>query len=253
MTAAADPRCLDLFCGGFGAGHGYQRAGWHVTGVDQVERAHRPPGVAFVKADVRDVLSDVAFLRSFDLVHASAPCKVHTRLGHLMTAQGGTPVHGDLVGVTRDALEVAGVPYILENVEGSPLRPDVVLCGTMFDLSVTDSAGRRRWLRRHRLFELGGWGSGGFGVQPDLCCTCQAGCSRPACPHRLAGDRAIGVYGSLGDAVPDGGQTCETLDQARDLMGMPWGSWAAITQAIPPAYTEHLGAAALSEIRGVAA
>jgi DNA (cytosine-5)-methyltransferase 1 len=242
------PELLDLFCGGFGAGHGYQRAGFTVTGVDMVTRADRPDGVAFIKADVLDVLADLEFIRGFDLVHASPPCKVHTRLGHLITAAGKTPVHGDLVGVTRDALDAAGVPYIIENVEGAPVRPDVVLCGTMLGLHSHDSEGRKRWLRRHRLFELGDWGHLGFGVQPEWCCDCQAGCTKPMCGHRVAGYRAWGVYGSLADEVPGGGQTPETLAQARELMGTPWMSWSAITQAIPPAYTEYLGRMAREEL-----
>lgn len=226
-------KCLDLFCGGFGAGHGYQRAGFDVTGVDFVERQHKPEGVAFIKADVRDVLADLAFLRQFDLVHTSPPCKVHTRLGHLVAAQGKTPIHGDMVESTRAALLEAGVPFIIENVEGAPLRPDVLLCGSMFGLQVVDSLGARRWLKRHRLFELGGWGNYGMGLQPDC--------------HHPRTDRPIGVYGSMGDEVPDGGQTAETLDQARALMGTPWMSWAAITQAIPPSYTEYLGRAFATE------
>jgi DNA (cytosine-5)-methyltransferase 1 len=228
------PRLLDLFCGGFGAGEGYRRAGFDVTGVDFVTRQDHPAGVTFLRADVRDVLTDTAFLRSFDLVAASPPCKVHTRLGHLRDAQGGTAVHGDLLDTTRQALLQAGVPYILENVEGAPMRPDVMLCGTMFGLHVYDSAGARRWLRRHRLFELGGWGNYGVGLQPP-----------DVHPRR---GRPLGVYGSLADEVPAGGQTAESLDQARALMGAPWMSWAAITQAIPPAYTEYLGGHALAEL-----
>lgn len=241
-------RLLDLYCGGFGAGEGYRRAGYEVTGVDMVERADRPEGVHFIKADVRDVLTDRSFLQSFDLAHGSPPCKVHTRLGHLMVAQDRKPIHGDLVDTTRQALLAAGVPYILENVEGAPMRPDVVLCGTMFGLHTHDSRGARRWLRRHRLFELGGWGSHGFLIQPEPCCDCQSGCTRPMCGHRIAGDQAMGVYGSRGDALPGGGQSAETLAQARELMGAPWMSWAAITQAIPPAYTEYLGRHAMAEL-----
>lgn len=240
-------RLLDLYCGGFGAGRGYQQAGWEVTGVDFVKRRDVPEGVHFVKADVRDILQDIAFLRTFDGIHASPPCKVHTRLGHLVASQGKKPIHGDLVDVTRQALDQAGVPYILENVEGAPLRPDVVLCGSMFGLSTTDDQGAVRWLRRHRLFELGGWGMFGWGIQPEPCCTCQSGCSEPMCGHRLAGARPWGLYGSLGDDIPDGGQTPRTLAQARDLIGMPWASWASITQAIPPAYTRYLGTALLQE------
>lgn len=232
-VAGVRPTLLDLFCGGFGAGEGYRRAGFDVTGVDFVTRQDHPDGVTFLRADVRDVLTDTAFLRSFDLVAASPPCKVHTRLGHLVAAQGKQPIHGDLVDVTRQALIAAGVPYIMENVEGAPLRPDVMLCGSMFGLHVYDSTGVRRWLKRHRLFELGGWGNMGVGLQLE-----------DAHPR----GRPLGVYGSLGDEVPEGGQTCESLDQARTLMGAPWMSWAAITQAIPPAYTEYLGQHALAEI-----
>lgn len=245
----ARPTCLDLFCGGFGAGYGYQRAGYAVTGVDIVQRAVRPDGVAFVKADATDVLADLDYLRTFDLIHASPPCKVHTRLVSLMAAQNGSPVHGDYVDVTREALAASGVPYIIENVPGAPLRPDVVLCGTMLGLSTTDSRGDKRWLRRHRIFELGGWGALGWGIQPEWCCDCQSGCRAPMCGHRTAGVRPLGIYGSLGDVVPGGGEIAESIRQARELMGTPWPmSWAAITQAIPPAYTDYLGTAARQEL-----
>lgn len=219
-------RCLDLFCGGFGAGHGYQRAGFDVTGVDMVRRANHPPGVTFVKAKVESVLTDVDWLRTFDLIHASPPCKENTRLTGLRDAQGGKAIHQDMLAEVRDALDAAGVPYVLENVEGASMRPDILLCGSMFGLWVTDSQGDKRWLRRHRLFELGHWGAQGVMMQPE---------------DHHPDERPMGIYGSMGDVIPNGGQTCETLDQARDLMGTPWMSWAAITQAIPPVYTEYLG------------
>lgn len=230
MQAPRPPRLLDLFCGSFGAGDGYKRAGFDVTGVDIVQRQDIPDGVQFVKADVRDVLRDVDYLRTFDAVHASPPCKVHTRLTSLMSAQGGKAVHGDLVGETRDALDLAGVPYIIENVEGAPIRPDVMLCGSMFpDLHVRRETGVR-WLKRHRLFELGGWGMGGFGLQ-------MARHVRP-----------LGIYGSKADEIPGGGETARDLDEARALMGMPWASWAGITQAIQSAYTEYLGRALIDAL-----
>lgn len=246
------PNLLDLFCGGFGAGEGYQQAGWHVVGVDIVQRQDVPPGVCYIKQDVAVTLSRTSWIRRhFQAAHASPPCKVHTRLGHLVAAQGGKPIHGDYVEVTRDGLDATGLPYIMENVPGAPLRPDVVLCGTMFPdtLAITDETGRR-WLRRHRVFELGGWGDLGWGIQPEPCCECQSGCSRPMCPHRRAGVRPLGVYGVLGDDIKDGGQTPRTLADARALMAMPWASWAAITQAIPPPYTRYLGRCLLDHVRG---
>jgi len=226
-------RLLDLFCGGFGAGEGYRRAGWSVTGVDFVSRRSKPPGVEFIKANVSDVLPDLDFLRSFHLIHASPPCKANTRLVNVMAAQGRSPSHKDMLVEVRTALEAAGVPYIIENVEGADMRPDVMLCGSMFDLHTTDQAGERRWLRRHRLFELGGWGLGGVGIQPE--------------DWHPAG-RPMGVYGRLGDQIPEGGETAQTLAQARELMGTPWMDWAAISQAIPPAYTHYLGREAMAEL-----
>lgn len=220
-------KCLDLFCGAFGAGRGYQLAGYAVTGVDFHKRRHHPAGVEFVEADVLDVLADLAFLRSFDLIHASPPCKVHTRLTGLMEGQGRSASHPDLLPQTRAALDLAGVPYIIENVEGAPLLPHVMLCGSMFDLHTFDDQGERRWLKRHRLFELGGWGLMGWGLQPE-------------CRHPARG-RPLGVYSNDPGKLVPGGGAIATLAQARDLMGIEWMSWRAITQAIPPAYTLYLG------------
>lgn len=226
------PRCLDLYCGGFGAGWGYVRAGYDVVGVDNVRRRQRPPGVTLIEADALEVLADHAFVRSFDLVHASPPCKVHTALSHLVRAGGREPIHGDLLTPTRDALNEAGVPWIIENVEGAPMTPHVMLCGSMFGLQV-DIDGESWWLKRHRLFEFGFWGNHGLGMQPP-----------DIHPKRA---RPLGVYGQeQGQTMPPSapgrlGAQVANIDQARALMDIPWMSWRAITQAIPPAYTEYLG------------
>lgn len=230
-------RCLDLYCGGFGAGYGWSLAGFDVTGVDRVRRQAIPEGVTFIKADVLDVLEDKELLRSFDVIHASPPCQTHSRTKHLRDAQGKGTDKVDLIDQTRDALERAGVPYVIENVEGAPLRQDLLLCGSMFpELHVHDKTGRR-WLKRHRIFESNVDGL----TAPRPCCTCQAGCAAAECLHRLAGARALGVYGSRGDDIPSGGQTCRTVEQARRLMGIDWMGWSALVEAIPPAYTYHIG------------
>src|SRR5438046_3304423 len=49
----------------------------------------------------------------------------------------------DLLTPIRPLLEATGLPWIIENVPGAPLRADVMLCGSMFGLAV----------RRHRAFE----------------------------------------------------------------------------------------------------
>jgi DNA (cytosine-5)-methyltransferase 1 len=207
------PRLLDLFCGGGGAGEGYRRAGFDVVGVDVKRRACGYPAGTFIKADALDVLADAAYLRTFDAIHASPPCQANTRAQHLRDAQGKTTSKVDLIPQTRAALDAAGVPYVIENVPGAPMRADLILCGSMFGLAV----------RRHRLFEstVPMWLPG-------------------PCRHGEQG-RPVGVYGSKADDIPQGGRTARTLEEGQAAMGIGWMSWAALIEAIPPAYTEWLG------------
>ena len=228
-------KLLDLCCGTFGAGVGYQRAGFNVTGVDIKQRQDLPPDVAFIKADLLNVLPDKAFLQTFDLIHASPPCQLFTRAQHLRDAQGNTTSKTNLIPATRDALDEAGVPYVIENVPGAPLRNDLLLCGSMFpELHVYDTTGRR-WLRRHRVFEISGFAT-----------------MQPQCQHRSAGVRPLGVYASKADNIPSGGQTCRTLEEGRRLMGMSWASWSGLVEAIPPPYTQFIGETARTQIGAAA-
>jgi len=229
-------KLLDLFCGAGGAGQGYADAGFDVVGVDNKRRRCGYPAGDLIVADALEVMTDLAFLRSFDLIHASPPCQTHTRAKHLRDAQGKGTSKVDLIPQTRNALAYAGVPYVMENVPGAPLRADLTLCGSMFDwLYLYDSTGRR-WLQRHRIFELHG-----FTVP------------QPACDHRGAGMRPLGVYAGMRDNIPSGGQTCRSLAEGQMLMGIDWMSWSALVEAIPPAYTEHIGRAFLCSRTAVAA
>ena len=69
------PRLLDLFCGAGGAGMGYHRAGFDVTGVDIKPQKNYP--FAFVQGDA------LAYVREhgheYDAIHASPPCQAYTR------------------------------------------------------------------------------------------------------------------------------------------------------------------------------
>lgn len=221
-------KMLDLYCGGMGAGYGYHLAGFDVTGIDIKQRRDLPDGPKFIKGDVREVLQHIDYLRTFDIIHASPPCQTHTRAKHLRDAQGKGTSKLDLVDETRRALVASGVPYIMENVPGAPMRQDVLLCGSMFpDLHVMDNTGRR-WLQRHRIFES------------NLPLTAPG-----PCDHKGAGVRPLGVYASKADNIPSGGQTCRTLEEGRLLMGIHWMSWSALVESIPPAYTQHLGTQAM--------
>ncbi len=210
MSAMTEYRLLDLFCCEGGAGEGYRRAGFEVTGVDIVHRDYKPGN--FVQADA------LAFVREhghdFDAIHASPPCQRYINGGNAarVSKQRERP---DLVGPVREALDAIGRPYVIENVEGAPLRRDVVLCGSMFPALA---------VRRHRAFELGGW---------------QWSALLPACNHTKP---VAGVYGHLhGKAGAWPGMLPSTLESWRAAMGMPWASAEGLAEAIPPDYTELIG------------
>jgi DNA (cytosine-5)-methyltransferase 1 len=203
-------KLLDLYCGVGGASVGYHQAGFEVYGVD-LKHGKRYP-YTYLRADVLDVLRDEEYINQFDVIHASPPCQTHSITQHLRNAQGKTTSKLDLIPETRAALIASGKPYIIENVPGSPLINPIQLCGSSFGLKV----------RRHRLFEsnLSLIGS--------------------ECLHKEQG-RPVGVYGSLRDDIPHGGKTADSIDQAREAMGISWAIWSELVEAIPPLYTSYLG------------
>ena len=231
------PRVLDLFCGGGGASRGYYAAGFDVVGVD----VRRSPGYPFplILADALTV--DLA---GFDLIHASPPCQAHTALRSMEGAHWRLfDVHPDLVAATRRRLAWAattyGTPHVIENVPRAPVRADLTLCGSQFGLGARCLDGAYRQLRRHRIFELAG-----FTVR------------QPACRHQ---GEPIGVYGHGG--LPHVQR--QWAHRRRGYSGVHAERAAAmgvelsphdLAEAIPPAYTRHIGAALLAAVdQGAAA
>lgn len=214
------PLALDLFCCAGGASMGLHRAGFDVTGVDIRRQPHYP--FRFVQGDALRPPFD---LRRFDFIWASPPCQAHTALKTMHNAKE----HEDLIPQTREMLQASGALYVIENVPGAPLRSPIMLCGTMFGLGIPEAE-----LRRHRNFETG----------PHYWSI-----PHPPCRHRK---RTIGVYGG-GHGVSlhrhAKGQPCFTADQERAAMGMEWVSVDALSQAIPPAYAECIGRAAMKIVR----
>lgn len=224
------PRLLDLGCCAGAASRGYADAGFDVWGVDLTPRGAYP--YTLVRADMLDVLRDRAFLALFAAIHASPPCQANTRLQHLRDAQGGSVKENghDMIGPVRELLDAWGGPYVIENVPGADMRADLTLCGTMFGLHVM-RGDRYRPLKRHRLFES----NVGLGPQPG-------------CDHALG--RPLGVYGTPADDIPQGGQTCSSVREAGELMGIDWMTrWDDIKEAIPPAYTRHVGERLMAAVR----
>jgi DNA (cytosine-5)-methyltransferase 1 len=212
------PRLLDLFCGAGGAAVGYHRAGFDVVGVDIAPQPHYP--FEFHQEDALTVLDDLALgytgWAPFDAVHASPPCQAYSA----MRGPAGS-VAPDLIATVRSGLSAwrraSGLPYVIENVERSPLRNAVTLCGTMFDLPI----------RRHRLFELAPVTAA---LIPS--CTCRNGVR----DGRLVGQMLSGKV--LPGRTPRHGYT---ESQRRTAIGVPWMTTMEARQAIPPAYTEFIG------------
>jgi DNA (cytosine-5)-methyltransferase 1 len=222
------PRLLDLFAGAGGAARGYQKAGFHVTGVD-INPQPRYAGDAFVQDDAIALLSTFPWWDEppFHAIHASPPCP---RYSNVTQTSGDRDSHPDLVGPTRELLESTGLPYVIENVEGAPLVDPVMICGTMFDPPLDG-------LKRHRLFETN------WNLRPPMW----------PCRHKLAAPRFrvyehgkwylspfVKVYG-LG-----GGKAMEHWDTA---MGIDWMTPRELKDAIPPAYTQFIGEQLLSHVR----
>ena len=209
------PLLLDLFCGAGGAAVGYHRAGFEVIGVDNRPQPRYP--FRFIRGDALAVLAVLGGL--VDAVHASPPCQDHSSLSRMPTYRP----HGtaDLLPATRAALLEAGRPWVIENVPGAPMRADYRLCGCLFGLPR---------LRRERWFETS-WGA--YELRPP--------CTHDGYAVTVTGDGAR--YSGRRPHIPG-----YTRAEQAAAMGIGWMSHAELTQAIPPAYTEHVGAALLEVI-----
>jgi len=194
---------------------GYHQAGFdEIVGVDIIPQPNYP--FTFIQGDA---LEPPVRLEDFDLIHASPPCQAYS------IATADHSLHPDLVAPTRQLLN--GYTFVIENVMGAPIRPDVKLCGSMFNLEI----------RRHRLFEIEGWFVWG---PPD--------CSRrhnwPNGPWEVNGNAGGHNQGWIVD--PDRNahlhKKYRDLAHARELMEMPWAAHnREVTEATPPAYTKFIG------------
>jgi DNA (cytosine-5)-methyltransferase 1 len=222
---------LDLFSGIGGTSVGYARAGFDVTGCDNQPHPDYP--FPMVVEDAMTVLADRDYLSTFDVVAASPPCPLFssvTKAHHRVN-------HADLLTPTLEALASWGGTYVVENVPRAPIPDAVVLCGSQFGLGAVCKDGRWRYLRRHRLF------GASFHLTPPVL----------PCDHR---GQAVGVYGNgaWGQAPKNdrrhSGEYQANATEARAAMGIDWSQvHRAVTRAIPPAYTQHVGAQLMRVVR----
>jgi DNA (cytosine-5)-methyltransferase 1 len=205
-------RLLDLFCGAGGASMGYHRVGFEVVGVDIKPQPRYP--FEFIQADALEVP-----LEGFDAIHASPPCQKFTMLKRLYDDRE----YKDLITPLREKVLETKLPYIIENVEGSPLLNPITLCGSMFNSAE---------LRRHRWFE----------------------CSFPVielkCKHDIQ-TRLVGVYGRPGGKNPTNSfRKYGTKEDWKRVMDIDWMVVRELAQAIPPYYTEYIGQYLLLHLKG---
>jgi DNA (cytosine-5)-methyltransferase 1 len=212
------PLLLDLFCGAGGAAMGYHRAGFDVVGVDINPQPHYP--FRFVQMDAlhfwwRTSITPAA-------IHASPPCQAYSQSAQSQRNAGKE--YPDLLGPTRGLLTETDLPWVIENVPGAPMRPDFKLCGCQFGLE----------LRRERWFETS-WH--GFQL---------------AAPHH----HPYPVPSVVGHGTPSWVRKQlgynPTIHHYRAAMGIDWMNRNELSQAIPPAYTEYIGAQLLQHIKAAA-
>lgn len=222
------PLLLDLFCGAGGAAMGYHRAGFDVVGVDIRPQPRYP--FEFIQADALDVLREedlTGLAIPFAAVHASPPCQAYSQSA--LSHRNAGKTYPDLLDLTRELLEPRTLPWVIENVPGAPMRPDFKLCGCMFGLDV----------RRERWFETS-W---------------QAFDLRPGCHHPYP------VVSVVGHGTPTWVRTYwqehhgrnPNIHDYRAAMGIDWMNRNELSEAIPPAYAEHIGGYLMAEVKARAA
>lgn len=230
--------CVELFCGAGLATRGIMRAGFREVYAFDIKPQPRQVAHKFQQIDVTDPRERAWLLllaREAGFVWASPPCQFGTELRH---APGTKKDHLNLIPWARGFIEEAGVPGVIENVEGARehLRDPLMLCGRMFNLGTYLSVGREdpEWftLERHRYFECIGF------RKPR----------QPRCDHGTFG--VIGVYGAHARvrAASKGGRgTAWPFNQGQNFaaaaaLGVQDEglTLAEMSEGIPPAYSAYI-------------
>ncbi len=209
-------RIADLYCGAGGAAKGLHDAGFDVVGFDNRPQPRYP-----FEFHMTDALT--VDLGTFDAVWASPPCQAFSNVANHARASGLE--YPDLVDATRHKVEESELPWIIENVVGSPLRLDLMICGSMFDPPMD--------VRRHRIFESN------IPLQYPMW----------PCRHALMGPR-FELYEHYKQRLSstvrvNGGYT----KGASEAMEIHWMTRKELTQAVPPRYSAFLGKQLIEYVR----
>lgn len=215
------PRALDLFCGAGGASMGLHRAGFDVVGCD-IRKQPRYP-FRFVQANA---LNPPFRLADFGFIWASPPCQAFTVAAANHRAQGYE--YPDHIAATRALLSDHPLTC-MENVPRAPIRPDLKLDGWMFPELRTV---RERWFELS-WFQMGGRQGTPRGLNTKHGYICVVGSGTASWLWRRGVRYTVADY--------------------RHAMDINWMSRKELSQAVPPAYAEYIGRAALAYLGAKAA
>ena len=180
---------------------GYHRAGFDVFGVDLAPQPRYP--FEFHQGDAILFLAEHG--REFDVIHASPPCQHYSQMSNCRP--GLSDDYPDLIPITRAVLNLVDRPWVIENVPGSTLRPDLILCGCMVGLELY----RSRWFESDE--------PAVFWSQPE----------HPQ--HKIPGSRA--GHWEPGTIISVSGN-CAPIKVARKAMGIDWMNRGELAESIRP-------------------
>jgi len=213
-------KVLDLFCGSGGAAKGLEKYADSILGIDLNPQPYYP--YDFIQCDIFNLPDE--FFQEFDFIWSSPPCQAYS-IGTKWNRNLGYE-YPDLVAQTRELLDKTGLPYVIENVPGAPIRKDLILCGDMWDMKII----------RHRHFEIEGF----HVVQPK---------------HRnhkgfVASGEKIGVFKGQkhrkrfvknNKHYTIAGHQDGTIKQWQDAMEINWvKDKHKLAQCVPPKYSEYI-------------
>lgn len=212
------PILLDICCGAGGAAEGYRRAGFDIVGIDHLPQRHFP--FDFVLSDALSYLERMLTgVLPFDAIHASPPCQAYAQAA--LGQRNAGRIYPDLIGPIRELLQASGLPWVIENVPGAPMRPDFRLCGCLFGLN----------LRRVRWFETS-W-HGYELISP--------------CSHMYYVPSVVG-HGTPTWVRKQLGYNPTIAHYRAAMGGVNWMNRDELSLAIPPQYTEYIGAQLIAQL-----
>ena len=240
------PIVLDICCRKGGATVGYQRAGFHVIGVD-IEPQPGYPGDEFFQMNGLDVLHALGIsggylfseaLRGYvrpALIHQSWPCQEGNTATAGNRARGIVDTHEQFIPRARELSDRIGIPYAIEQPTSSRkdlIRRDLTLCMDTFKGELPPP-----WVQKHRSFELSGFTV----AQPPH--AKHVGYVRGWRHGVVREGPYVAGYGKGGGKA--------TAAELRHAMGIDWMTDRFdLCEAIPPAYTQYIGEQFLKGLTG---